>query len=67
VVDSVDPDGRSVCIGKTSDADTVECYLVPGGGLSTGDRIRYRIEQEPIDPDDPGKGKQPVLVYVATN
>lgn len=67
VVGAVDSDGRAVCISETSDAKTMECYQVPGGGLSIGDWIRYRIEQEPIDPDDPGKGNQPVLVYVAAD
>jgi hypothetical protein len=57
-------DPRTVCIGETSDADTVECYQVPGAGLKIGDRIRYRIEWEPIDPDNLYKGKEPVLVYV---
>lgn len=57
VVGAVDDDG-TVCI------DGDDCYLVPGAHLKVGTKIHYRVEKQFIDPGDPDRGKQSVLVYV---
>lgn len=57
VVGAVDTDG-TVCI------ENGDCYLVPGANLKVGTKIHYRVEKQFVDPGDPDKGKQSVLVYV---
>jgi hypothetical protein len=55
-------DSQSVCLSEPNGEDN-ECYRAPGLNLHEGDRVRYALQEIPIDPDDLGKGDQIVLVW----
>lgn len=66
VVSLVDSDESLVCISPLGEQEQ-ECYRAPGAQLQVGDEVRYRLEPQPVDPDEPDHGNQQVIVYAETD
>jgi hypothetical protein len=67
VVDSIDPDSGTVCIGRPGGSELVDCFAAPGLALRPGDSVSVRVTPMLIDPSDPGKGTIATITSIASD